>query len=434
MLSLAVDSRKVKPITNRNMQSITTTSENPLIIKTISETEVKGSIHHATYSTSEHQETQTAFKTIPTEQTQGLNSIHIHAPAGKLNTGELIRAAEWSDQFSNSRVYFPFFQNITNAVFSAEDSSGLPEQTRRKLLPLNGNVANTVLSIRVSAEAGIDPHEPFDVTPYAAALHNSILNTHEEAETKRPIQLFFASSDQHSALTLNDDILFIPLAEINNGRIVRGFRVIVISEKNAGTFVKNTAFEFLPADEIIPFAEAVIRVVDRNEKQTGRNRIGLNEVVKQLGIEQFIHLTSEERKTLPQKVEINPKTEQAIIQDEGIYTTFRISNDKGYLDWKESGVLEQKQQGRFAIYVNISSGHLAAVKAIALAGIIERYGDGSDIRLTSTGELLIRNVSVKALPALYLELRGIGLADKSAKAIQYSSISPSTNQEQIILN
>ena len=153
---------------------------------------------------------------------------------------------------------------------------------------------NTVRNITASAIAGIDPKEPFDVSPYADAMFRYFLRSAHCQELGRKIKIAFSSSADDDALTFIHDLGFIPQILIREGREIRGFKIVIGGGLGAQPIPAKTAHEFLEEDRIIPFTEAVIRTFDRYGERQNRNKARLKYLVQKLGLEKFIELVKEE--------------------------------------------------------------------------------------------------------------------------------------------
>ncbi len=69
---------------------------------------------------------------------------------------------------------------------------------------------NTVRNITASDQAGIDPEELFDVTPYAHAAFEYFLRNPICQDMGRKIKMAFSSSDKDTALAFMHDMGAIP--------------------------------------------------------------------------------------------------------------------------------------------------------------------------------------------------------------------------------
>ena len=61
------------------------------------------------------------------------------------------------------------------------------------------------------------------------------------------------------------------------------------------------AYEFLEEDQIIPFAEAVLRVFDRYGERNRRMKARLKFLLDDIGLEKLMALVEEEKKALKNK-------------------------------------------------------------------------------------------------------------------------------------
>ncbi len=69
---------------------------------------------------------------------------------------------------------------------------------------------NTVRNITASDLAGIDPKEPFDVTPYAYETFRYFLRNPICQDMGRKFKISFSSSDDDTAFSFMHDLGFIP--------------------------------------------------------------------------------------------------------------------------------------------------------------------------------------------------------------------------------
>jgi len=140
---------------------------------------------------------------------------------------------------------------------------------------------NTVRNVTASAEAGIDPNEPFDVSPYAHAVFSYFLRKPFGQELGRKIKIAFSNNDKDTAVTYIHDFGFIP--KTVNGQ--RGFKVLIGGGLGAQPFLAQTAFDFLSEDKLIPFIEASIRVFDRHGERSSRHKARIKYLINKIGLQ-----------------------------------------------------------------------------------------------------------------------------------------------------
>ena len=266
---------------------------------------------------------------------------------------------------------------------------------------------NTVRNLTASPLAGIDPKELFDVTPYVQASYEYFLRNPICQEMGRKIKPAFSSSDQDSAFTYFHDFGFIPRL---NKAGERGFKVVVGGGLGAVSMVAHTAYEFLAADQIIPFMEAAIRVFDRYGEREKRMKARMKFLIKQLGFDKFMELVHEEWPAI--------KNKSVVIDESRVPALGKISpdnfaaiepiNSAMYNTWLQTNVVEQKQGGYRAVWIRIPLGNLNAEQTRLLAATIKEYAS-DDVRLTVNQGMLLRYVPPTALPHLFNSLYALNL-------------------------
>lgn len=399
------------------MQSFRTESENPIVQKDILELEQKISAFRSGKIDPEKFRSLRLARGVYGQRQPGVQMVRIKIPLGRLKARQIEKIADLSDKYSNGNLHLTTRQDIQLHFISLESTPQLWSELEKDELTLREACGNTVRNVTASPTAGIDPQEPFDVTPYAEALSKYFLRHPVGQDLGRKIKIAFSSSEADTAVSFIHDLGFIPRVEIIEGEIIRGFKVLIGGGLGAQPFLAQPAFEFLPTDEIIPFTESILRVFDRYGERNNRHKARLKYLLNQTGLDELLRLAAIEKNGLAQK-SIPIPAETTIVFPEKTsetFTTFRVSNSPAYLAWKSSNVFAQKQNGWFGVYIPVTLGNISADKARAFAKIAARYA-ADDIRITIGQSFLLRFVPEAALPALYNELNGIGLAKTGGDA------------------
>ncbi|RMG78870.1 MAG: nitrite/sulfite reductase, partial [Bacteroidetes bacterium] len=236
----------------------------------------------------------------------GVQMFRTKIPFGRLTADQLVTIADVSERYATGNLHLTTRQNIQYHYVRLEDSPAIWTELAKAGVTAREACGNTVRNITGSAKAGIDPDELFDISPYVQASFEYFLRNPICQDMGRKIKVAFSSSDRDSAFTYFHDFGFIPRLQIVGGREVRGFKVVVGGGLGAQSIVAQTAFEFLPDDEIIPFMEAAIRVFDRYGERKLRMKARLKFLIKKIGLDGFLELVRAERPALKnQKVAIS---------------------------------------------------------------------------------------------------------------------------------
>ncbi len=410
------------------MQSFRTELENPLVEKDIIELEEKiqafrnGTLHEDKFRSLR------LARGVYGQRQQGVQMVRIKLPFGKLTTKQLLRIADISDEYSNGNLHLTTRQDIQIHHVSLDATPELWAKLEQDDITLREACGNTVRNITASAVAGIDPKEPFDVSPYADAMFRYFLRKPFGQELGRKLKFAFSSNDEDTAYTFMHDLGFIPKVKIIDGQIVRGFKVLIGGGLGAQPFLAKVAFEFLEEYQLIPFTEAVVRVFDRHGERLSRHKARIKYLINKIGVEEFLRLTAEERLALNVKSykidrEAVPSKERYINSS---FTTFKVSDDPEYKDWLVTNVFEQKQQGYYGVFIKISLGNIDTTTARKLAEVVDTYAT-DDIRITVNQGLLLKFVPKGALPALFKALSKLGLATVGFDSVADITACPGTD-------
>lgn len=355
----------------------------------------------------------------------GVQMFRTKFPNGKITPPQLVRIGELAETYTNGNLHLTTRQNIQLHYIKLEDTPEILNKMEEVGITAREACGNTVRNITASSIAGIDPEEPFDVTPYVDAVFNYFLRNPLCQEMGRKIKIAFSSSHKDSAFTFLHDFGFIPKIKSN----VRGFRVVVGGGLGAQSIVAQEAFEFLPANELIPFIEAGLRVFDRYGEREKRYKARLKYLIqdKGLGLDGFLKLVAEERKALKaQTVEIevayNDQTNPP-----AAFKVPKVEVDRdAFLLWKTTNVIKQKQDGFFAVFVKVPLGNILAPTAYKLAELAKQVA-ADDIRITITQNLLFKFVKEEALEYLYAKLQELDLSAPGADKVLDVTACPGTD-------
>jgi sulfite reductase (ferredoxin) len=170
-------------------------------------------------------------------------------------------------------------------------------------------------------------------------------------------------------------------------------------------------YEFLPTNRIIPLMEGVVRVFDRYGERKSRARARMKFLLRDLGLQGFKALLSEEEKAVEHKsYEINIDSYPSVKVSDYSIPTVEIDDLTAFEHWKSTNLVSQKQKGFVAIGIKVSLGDFYTDKARQLANLVEQFA-ASEIRLSLRQNILIPYVREEAIPYFYQELKKLGFAE-----------------------
>ena len=406
------------------MESFRTEIENPIVQKDIIDLERKIRLFKEGKIDDERFRSLRLARGVYGQRQEGVQMIRIKLPFGKVSSEQLVRITKVSDEYSTGRLHITTRQDIQIHYVSLDRTPQLWADLEKDDITLREACGNTVRNITASENAGIDPEEPFDVSPYAHALFQFFLRNPVCQEMGRKFKMSFSSSDKDTALSYLHDLGFIP--KIVNGE--RGFKVMLGGGLGSQPSHAELLSEFVPVNQIIPMTEGVLRIFDRYGERAKRLKARMKFLIKEIGRDEFLRLVEEEKKALSyQTVEIDTTSFDGPIPSPLLEVPkVTIEDVTAFEAWKKSNVIAQKQAGYVAIGIKVALGDFYTDKARALAHLIKNYG-ANELRFTLRQDILIRNIKEENLPFFYQELAKLDFVTLGYNTINDVTACPGTD-------
>lgn len=410
------------------MNSFRTELEDPIVQKDIIDLERKirefreGKIHDEKFRSLR------LARGIYGQRQPGVQMIRIKLPFGKVTFKQILKIADISDEYASSNLHLTTRQDIQIHYVSLDRTPELWAKLEQDDITLREACGNTVRNVTASPTSGIDPNEPFDVSPYAHATFKYFLRNPICQEMGRKFKIAFSSSDADTAFSYIHDLGFIPKLIVENGVEKRGFKVLFGGGLGAQPSIANMVNEFLPEDELIPFIESTLRVFDRYGERNNRNKARMKFLVAKLGLEEVLRLINEEKlanKSVKYTID-RDAVDLPQIPEAQTFPHVSISDQFAYQRWLDTNVFEQKQQGFFGVYVKVTTGDIPTAKArkfiAAISGLV-----ADEIRVTINQGLLLKYVREEALPVLFERLKELDFVKPGFDSVADVTTCPGTD-------
>lgn len=423
MLTLKKESAWEIYIEKEKMQSFRTELENPLVQKEIIDLEKKIHLFQEGKVDEERFRSLRLARGIYGQRQPGVQMIRIKLPYGKVTGEQLIRIADVADEYSNGVLHITTRQDIQIHYVNLDKTPELWAKLAKDDITLREACGNTVRNVTASETAGIDPLEPFDVTPYAHVVFQFFLRNPICQEMGRKIKISFSATDKDTALSYLHDLGFIP--KLKDGK--RGFKVMLGGGLGSQPRHADVLYNFLPEEKIIAVTESVLRVFDRYGERSRRMKARMKFLIADVGLKEFVRLINEEQKALSHQ-EYCINIPQEIMLEKKKITDYNeaVCTDKSYNLWKLTSVFEQKQMGFVAVGIKVTLGNFRTEKARSLASIIQRYGS-NEMRFTLRQNILLRNIQIEHLPELYNELKQLQFTEIGYNSLADITACPGTD-------
>ena len=407
------------------MQSFRTELENPIVEQDIIDLEKKirafreGKIHDEKFRSLR------LARGVYGQRQPGVQMVRIKLPFGKVTFKQLLRIADVSDEYASSNLHLTTRQDIQVHYVSLDRTPQLWAELERDDITLREACGNTVRNVTASAIAGIDPLEPFDVSPYAHATFEYFLRNPICQDMGRKFKISFSSSDADTAFSYIHDIGAIPKI---NEKGERGFKIMLGGGLGAQPMLANLVEAFLPEDQLIPYIESIIRVFDRYGERNNRNKARMKFLIQKIGLDEVVRLAKVEFTANKVKsYTVNRNTvETPSLPGTTSYPEVEITNPLRYEQWLATNVFAQKQEGFYGVYVKVPVGDIKSDVARKLVEILTPL-IADEIRITHNQGLLLKFVRKEALPALYNGLTGLDLSAPGFDSLADVTTCPGTD-------
>jgi len=340
----------------------------------------------------------------------GMQRIKI--PFGGLNPRQLEVLADVAEEHSDGILHITTRQDFQLHFVHIEDTPTIMRRLAAVGITTREACGNSVRNVTACPLAGVCRTEAFDVTPYAKTLAYFLLGHPDVQDFGRKFKPAFSGcAGEGCGLVKMHDIGFV--ATERDGK--RGFEMYVGGGLGPIPYQAKLFTDFLPVEELLPTSQAVARVFARLGEKQNRARARIKFLVDKLGIDEFRRLVLEERKILPP----DPRwTKWLPFDEKPLKPASSLHGDrpKGFDAWLETNVYRQRQPGYALVTVACPLGDITSTQARELADLVRKYS-GDNVRTTVEQNFVFRWVSEVDLPALYRDLKAIGLGAHGAGTI-----------------
>ncbi|HTM50997.1 MAG TPA: hypothetical protein VL285_20010 [Bryobacteraceae bacterium] len=371
----------------------------------------------------------------PSDGTKGPHTLwdapgmqRIKIPFGDLNAAQLETLAELAEEYSDGIAHITTRQDFQLHFVHIEDTPSIMRRLAAVNITTREACGNTVRNVTACPIAGVCREQAFDVTPYAKATAYFMLGHPDCQDFGRKFKIAFSGCrDSACGLIMLHD--FGALAVVRGGK--RGFEVYMGGGLGSVPQQAKLFDEFLPEEELLPIAQATARVFARLGEKKNRNTARLKFLVTKLGMDEFKRLVLAERATLPYDpawtayLKDIPNYQETPLKTPALLQIGSARPD-WFDEWHRTNVYPQRQTGYATVTIALPLGDITADQLRSVADMARKYVKET-IRTTVEQNMVLRWVTEADLPALYSELKAVGLAAPGAGTIVDVAACPGTD-------
>ena len=357
--------------------------------------------------------------------------IRVKIPFGGMTADQLEMLADVAEEFSDNIIHITTRQDVQ---YHYVDINNTPELMRRLAsvgITTQEACGNVVRNVTACPISGVCQDETFDVTAYSKALSSFLLGHPECQDFGRKFKIAFSGCEEHACGLANmHDIGAVAAVKEIDGEVKKGFKLYVGGGLGAVPHQAKVFDDFISAEELLPISQSICRVFTRLGERKNRNKARLKFVIAKYGIEEFRRLVLEDRATLR-----HDPAWTAYLNDLDAYDESPLKpptqlngsvKPEGFDEWYKSNIRLQRQPGYAFVTITLPLGDITADQTRALADISRKYVKDT-IRATVEQNIVLRWVTMTDLPALYRELKAIGLGDPGAESLVDITACPGTD-------
>jgi sulfite reductase beta subunit-like hemoprotein len=342
----------------------------------------------------------------------------IKIPGGMLTTGQMEALAELADRYGRGIAHVTTRQDIQIHWVPIEGIIDLYERLLAVGITTRGACADSVRNVTACPYAGTAPSEPFDVAPYCLAIHEYFLFNPLNLTLPRKFKIAIEGCEHDCAQGPVNDIG--AYAKLRDG--TRGFSVHAGGGLGAQPFLAKPIREFVPAEDLLVWCEAIVRVQHRFGERKNRSRARMKYLVQKLGVERFRAVVEGEAERVSAE-----RGEELRAQVRETVADYRIPAPPDprcpaaealpdFAHWQRTNTRPQKQAGYRAALVQLPLGDITSEQMRAVARLAGLHGNGT-LRTTNDQNLVIPWVPDAALPALHAALVEVELGGPDVSTV-----------------
>ena len=345
--------------------------------------------------------------------------LRIAAPYGLLSATQMRKLAHIARRYDRGYGHFTTRQNIQLNWVKLEETADILAELASVDMHAIQTSGNCVRNITSDEFAGITRDEIIDPRPLAEILRQWSTFHPEFAYLPRKFKIAVSGSREDRAATAFHDIGLFALRSPSGER---GFRVSVGGGMGRTPIIGTVIRDFLPWQEYLNYCEAILRVYNRYGRRDNLWKARIKILVRSLGAEEFArqveadytHLAGGQGTVTQEEYERVAAHFVPFVYATGLADAVDTRGDKPFARWIERNVHTHRVTGYRAVVLSLKKtgtapGDATAEQMDLVADWSERYGFG-ELRVTHEQNLVLPDVRVDQLFALWHEVRAAGLA------------------------
>ncbi|MEQ1613510.1 MAG: nitrite/sulfite reductase [Hyphomicrobiaceae bacterium] len=356
--------------------------------------------------------------------------LRIAIPYGVLAARQMRQLALIARKWDRNFGHFTTRQNIQFNWTRLEDAPDILDALSQVDMHAIQTSGNCIRNVTADPYAGVAADEIEDPRVWAEVLRQWSSIHPEFTFLPRKFKIAITGAAEDRAAILFHDI---GLKLVKGPKGVTGFKVYVGGGQGRTPYVAQLINAFLPRERLLSYLEAIMRVYNLHGRRDNIYKARIKILVNALGLDEFRRQVEAEWATLDAPSIDLPADEQARIaahfkplplkkapvRDADIDARRRA--DSSFDRWVRLNVATHRVPGHVIVNIQLKEpgkipGDASAEQMEAVANLAERFAH-DEIRVTYQQNLVLPNVAVRDLAAVYDGLIASGLATANTELI-----------------
>jgi sulfite reductase (NADPH) hemoprotein beta-component len=352
--------------------------------------------------------------------------LRVSIPYGLLSSTQLRMLAHIARRYDRDFGHFTTRQNIQYNWPRLEDVPDILAELASVEMHAIQTSGNSIRNITADHLAGVAPDEIADPRPYCEIIRQWATLHPEFSYLPRKFKIAITAAPADRAASEVHDI-GVHLRRGVQGEI--GFEILAGGGLGRTPIVGHTIREWLPQADLLAYLEAILRVYNRYGRRDNIHKARVKILMRALGVAEFTRQVEQE---FLASADFAPQLSAAQVEHMGTFfrpppyeslpdepepTSQRASNvraDAAFCAWYRYNTRAHKISGYRVVLVSLKKhgeppGDASAAQMEGLAQLAEEHSFGM-IRVTHDQNLVLADVSQRALPQVWQRLEQLGLA------------------------
>ncbi|WP_417615819.1 nitrite/sulfite reductase [Parasphingorhabdus sp.] len=358
--------------------------------------------------------------------------LRVAIPYGTLNGKQMRMLGHIARKYDRDYGHFTTRQNIQYNWIKLEDAPDILAELASVEMHAIQTSGNCIRNISSDQFAGATADEIADPRPWAEILRQWSSFHPEFSYLPRKFKFAVIASDtDRAAMRLHD----IGIQLVHNDAGELGAKFFVGGGMGRTPMIAPEIRDFVPADELISYAEACLRVYNRYGRRDNKYKARIKILVHELGKEEYTRQVEEEFAHM-KDLGLNPPVEELariteFFQDPpfDLQASDELDlSDPDFALWVDQNTAKHKQSGYAIATISLKPrggipGDASSAQIDLMADLAEQYSF-DELRVTHSQNIVLPHIRKSDLYALWQKLDEAGLAPANLDLITDSIACP----------